>query len=168
MGGLWGDAIQCGYHGLTFDCAGSCVANPHDDRSVPRAARVPAYPVFEQHGVVWIWLGEASFADPGSVPDVPYLKGSDIHMMTHVKIPVDYRYDFLIDNLMDLSQAEYLHRGSFSSGVFDKVTIEVKGDGDRVRMRRILHDVPILPFFRAIYDPGRRWETGSYSISDRG
>ena len=153
-GRLVGDAIECGYHGLTFDCAGSCVANPHGDRSVPRAARVRAYPVLEQHGVVWIWMGDASLADPGSIPDVPYLKDSDLYKTTHVKVPADYRYDLLIDNLMDLSHAEYLHKGSFSSGVFDKVTIEVKEDGDRVRMRRILHDVPIPPFFRAIYDPG--------------
>ena len=99
-------------------------------------------------------MGDPTLADPASVPYVPYLRDSDGNRTTHVKIPADNRYDLLIDNLMDLSHAEYLHKGSFSSGVFDKVTIEVKGDGDCVRMRRILHDVHIPPFFRAIYGPG--------------
>ncbi len=153
-GRLVGDAVECGYHGLTFDCSGACIANPHGDHAIPRAARVRAYPVTERHGIVWIWMGQPELADPVAVPHVPYMKDSNAYKTTHVRISADYRYDLLIDNLMDLSHAEYLHKGSFSSGVFDKVTIEVKEDGDCVRMRRILHAVPIPPFFRAIYDPG--------------
>ena len=53
-GRLVGDAIECGYHGFAFDCSGACVANPHGDHSIPRAARVRVYPVIEQHGIVWI------------------------------------------------------------------------------------------------------------------
>lgn len=29
MGKLVGDAVECPYHGLVFDCSGACVANPH-------------------------------------------------------------------------------------------------------------------------------------------
>ena len=28
MGRIVGDFVECGYHGLTFDCTGSCVAAP--------------------------------------------------------------------------------------------------------------------------------------------
>jgi phenylpropionate dioxygenase-like ring-hydroxylating dioxygenase large terminal subunit len=33
-----GDHIRCGYHGLTFDAAGRCVANPFGKGDIPDAA----------------------------------------------------------------------------------------------------------------------------------
>src|SRR3546814_9348035 len=30
-GALVGDNVQCGYHGITFDCSGSCVSIPGQD-----------------------------------------------------------------------------------------------------------------------------------------
>ncbi|MDB5410396.1 MAG: uncharacterized protein JWL84_5308 [Rhodospirillales bacterium] len=36
---LVGDTLQCGYHGLRFDRAGTCVHNPHPGPT-PSAARV--------------------------------------------------------------------------------------------------------------------------------
>ena len=36
--------VECGYHGLTFDCAGQCVWAPGGGR-IPSAARVRPYPV---------------------------------------------------------------------------------------------------------------------------
>ena len=40
-GKLVGDAIQCGYHGLTFDAGGACIRNPHG--TAPKAACVKPY-----------------------------------------------------------------------------------------------------------------------------
>src|SRR5271166_5799016 len=34
-----GDAIRCGYHGLTFDATGTCIHNPFSDR-IPTGAQV--------------------------------------------------------------------------------------------------------------------------------
>ncbi len=33
MGRLKGDAIECGYHGMTFDCRGQCVRIPGQSKS---------------------------------------------------------------------------------------------------------------------------------------
>jgi phenylpropionate dioxygenase-like ring-hydroxylating dioxygenase large terminal subunit len=35
MGRLKGDEVECGYHGLTFDCSGACVRSPGADVLVP-------------------------------------------------------------------------------------------------------------------------------------
>ena len=40
-GKLIGDTVECGYHGLTFDCAGTCVAAPTQKSQIPRRAKAP-------------------------------------------------------------------------------------------------------------------------------
>src|SRR6185437_8268901 len=50
-GSLVGDTLQCGYHGLRFDSAGTCVHSPHPG-PIPAAARVKSYPLVERHGFV--------------------------------------------------------------------------------------------------------------------
>ena len=58
-GRLEGEAIECGYHGLRFDRTGACVLNPYNPGHVPPRAHVRTYPLHEQQGIVWIWMGEA-------------------------------------------------------------------------------------------------------------
>ena len=64
------DNVECGYHGLTFDCAGQCVWAPGGGR-IPSAAKVRPYPVHEKYGLVWIWMGNAAIADPEDIIDIP-------------------------------------------------------------------------------------------------
>ena len=49
-----GGGLRCGYHGMTFDSTGTCIAIPGQDR-IPPGARVHAYPIVESNGIVWIW-----------------------------------------------------------------------------------------------------------------
>ena len=39
LGTLKGDHIECGYHGLTYDCSGTCVRVPGQSRIPPAALR---------------------------------------------------------------------------------------------------------------------------------
>ena len=45
-GRIKGDTVECGYHGLTFDCAGQCVWAPGAGR-IPSASKVRPYPIHE-------------------------------------------------------------------------------------------------------------------------
>ena len=47
-GRLKGDAIECGYHGLTFDGLGKCVAAPTQPGQIPEGAVVRSYPVVDR------------------------------------------------------------------------------------------------------------------------
>ena len=50
IGRLRGDAVECGYHGLTFDCEGTCTHAPGMPRP-PASARVRSYPTAESMGM---------------------------------------------------------------------------------------------------------------------
>ena len=70
QGRIKDDTVECGYHGLTFDCAGRCVWAPGGGR-IPSAARVRPYPVHEKYGLVWVWMGNAAIADTDDIIDSP-------------------------------------------------------------------------------------------------
>lgn len=108
MGKLVGDVVECGYHGLQFDCSGACVSNPHGDGRIPAAARVRQFPAVDRHSLIWIWPGDAALADPALIPDYghltsPLLKTVGDHMIQNAN------YELVVDNLMDLSHVNYLH-----------------------------------------------------------
>ena len=155
-GTLVGDVVQCGYHGLRFDRAGSCVLNPHGDRKIPQGAGIASYPVVERHGMIWIWLGDGGRADPALIPDCFAFMGGPHtgFRTTHNYIHADYGADILIDNLMDLSHAEFLHEGSFSGGYAEDATMRAYDEGEDVRVDRFLRATQMPPFMAPLYDAG--------------
>ena len=52
MGKLKGDAIECGYHGMTYDCTGTCVRIP-GQAQIPSNAVVRTYPTHEHMARAW-------------------------------------------------------------------------------------------------------------------
>jgi len=69
-GTLKGDAIECGYHGLTFDGTGSCVAAPTQPGLIPRSAVVHSYPVVDRYRLLWVWMGDPDLADPSTIYEI--------------------------------------------------------------------------------------------------
>ena len=67
-----GGLLECRYHGLQFDGAGTCVFNPHGDQIPPRA-HVRSYPIVEKHRALWVWMGDPANADPGMIFPLPFL-----------------------------------------------------------------------------------------------
>ena len=115
--------LQCGYHGLVFDCAGSCVSIPGQEK-VPAKAKVRSYPIVEKDEFVWIWMGEPEKADPSKILDYPYhndhRKWPHKHDVYHVKA----NYMLLVDNLMDLTHLGYVHKSTI--GGSPKTHVEAK------------------------------------------
>ena len=51
--------LECAYHGLCFDTEGKCVKVPSQPgRPIPTRAKLRPYPIVEQDGLVWIWMGD--------------------------------------------------------------------------------------------------------------
>ena len=71
-GRLEGDQLRCMYHGLLFNTEGHCVEIPGQDR-IPPQAKVRTFPIVEKHQWIWIWVGDASLADPCQIPDTHWL-----------------------------------------------------------------------------------------------
>ncbi len=135
-----GDTVECPYHGLRFDLTGRCVLNPHGQGRIPGAARVAAYPVEERQGVVWLWPGDPTLADPAIIPDLLLVdRGDRTPISGHLTMPVDYR--LVLDNLMDLSHAAYLHAGTLSPSRAKREST-YDSDDRSVRVNTVMRDVP--------------------------
>ncbi len=72
LGRVDGDTIVSGYSGFAYDRTGLCVRVP-SQAQVPFGARVPAYPVLEEGGLIWVWLGEPSLAARRQPVATPWL-----------------------------------------------------------------------------------------------
>ena len=75
-GTLDGNTLRCGLCGFEYDPTGQCVRVPTQSR-VPIGATVRAYPVREEHGLVWVWFGQAGRAALHRTPDLPWLDSRD-------------------------------------------------------------------------------------------
>lgn len=72
LGRVEGDTIVSGYSGFVYDRTGACVRVP-SQAQVPYGARVPSYPVMEEGGLVWVWLGEPTLAERRQPVATPWL-----------------------------------------------------------------------------------------------
>jgi phenylpropionate dioxygenase-like ring-hydroxylating dioxygenase large terminal subunit len=114
-GHIIGETIRCTYHGARFDRTGRCIEVPGVAR-IPERLCVRSYPVVEQYGWVWIWMGEPESADATLVPrNAWYGDNNDPCWRSgwscFESMPVNYL--LISDNLMDVTHAEYIHPESF-------------------------------------------------------
>jgi phenylpropionate dioxygenase-like ring-hydroxylating dioxygenase large terminal subunit len=117
QGRLTGDAIICGYHGITFNSSGRCVHIPSQGK-IPDRMSVRGYPVQEVGGMVWIWMGPPGSGAPGPLPDISRAgiaaPGFRHDFNPLFRLPA--RYQLLIDNLMDLSHLSFVHAATVPDG----------------------------------------------------
>jgi phenylpropionate dioxygenase-like ring-hydroxylating dioxygenase large terminal subunit len=115
-GKLVGDAVECPYHGLQFDCSGQCIKNPHPGGRgpIPDRAQLNSYPLLEKWGALWIWMGQKT-PDPSLLPDCSWLDQRDRWREVRGLWPVNAHYELITDNLMDLTHLCYVHPGGLGS-----------------------------------------------------
>ena len=154
-GEIAGEYLACGYHGLKFDVNGHCVEVPGQDH-VPRGAKVQSYPVHEKWNVVWIWMGDPEKADASSIPDMYWLADPK-WTATPGYIHLNSNYQFLIDNLLDLTHVTYVHKNTIA-GDPREATVPTKTERieDGVRVGRWMLDF-VPP--RCLPRPATSWAT---------
>lgn len=130
MGHIDGDHVVCPYHGLRFAPDGSC-----DDKRVSQKGRqgpcLRTFPLVEQNNVLWIWMGDAALADPADIPDYGFLADEarpKFFDYTHVSA----NYELEIDNLLDLSHLDYVHKATIAQDISHVGKFEVQQEGNRV------------------------------------
>jgi vanillate O-demethylase monooxygenase subunit len=125
-----GDALVCGYHGLTFSPEGKCIRNPFADR-IPAGAEVTVFAARERDGIVWIWGGAPDEADEATIPDFSFVPDTPHSRTIHGHTLMHANYEYGTDNLLDLSHIEFVHRGTFAGqGVIFAGEHAVRLDGD--------------------------------------
>ena len=137
-GKLENGQVQCPFHGLEYDGNGKCTCIPANSRAskVPGNFRVPAYPVHEEHGWIWIWWGDA--ADKRSSAEKP---GDDVSILPYnakvstpestpayfpdldgsfytatVKDPWKTHYSRVLENQLDVVHLPFVHHNTIGRG----------------------------------------------------
>ena len=143
MGGVRGDRIECGYHGLQFDGGGTCVAVPGQTR-VPPGARVARYPLVERDRFVWIWMGDTDRMDSADIPDFHWLDHPDWRAEpSYLHIRCNHR--LLIDNLLDLSHLPFVHPTTLGEMGVAETPATTERSARGVRTTRWIVDRPPPP-----------------------
>jgi vanillate O-demethylase monooxygenase subunit len=120
-GGL---SIQCPYHGLRFNREGACVLNPHAS-VLPKAARVSSFAVREKDRLIWLWAGTAETADDSLIPDFAHVTSAPMDATIRGHLPTRCHYELLVDNILDLTHADFLHAGTLGSGAIARTRAKV-------------------------------------------
>lgn len=128
------DAIVCGYHGVTYDCAGNGVHVP-GQKSIPSWARVRSYPVVEKYKCVWIWMGDRNKADESLIPDFHWADNPGWGEKN--RLYVQCNYQLINDNLTDLSHLGYVHAANVgTTDLAEHGEVETKVHGNTVVVER--------------------------------
>ena len=158
-GTVEGDAIRCGYHGMLVGRDGACRSMPGQPH-ISRLKGVRGFPVVEKFGYVWVWAGEAERADTDRLPPLPWGPGSNWTFGGGVyRIPCNYQY--LIDNLMDLTHETYVHPDSIGQKEIDEAKPEVSVQDDEVFVKRWMLGIKPPPFWANMIntdEPCDRWQ----------
>jgi phenylpropionate dioxygenase-like ring-hydroxylating dioxygenase large terminal subunit len=166
MGEVEGDAIRCGYHGMAIGSDGACINVPGQAGIPPRAC-IRSYPATERYGWVWTWMGEPALADEALIPDFSKLVDPKYRAVGKTN-RVHASYQLLIDNLMDLSHAAFVHKSTIGTpGPSDTSTLKSHRTEYGVNVLRTVPNVPVPPTYvrsgvipaHAIID---RWQVIDY------
>jgi phenylpropionate dioxygenase-like ring-hydroxylating dioxygenase large terminal subunit len=152
MGKVVEQGIECGYHGLTFGTDGVCVRIPGQDR-IPDRARVRSFPLVEQDGFLWIWMGDAALADPATVVSYPWHNDTVNWPHKHTMYYIKAAAMLMVDNLMDLTHLGYVHGSTIGGNPMTHV--EAKMETVRTTMglkftRWMLNSIPPPTYVRAV------------------
>ncbi|HWA53518.1 MAG TPA: Rieske 2Fe-2S domain-containing protein [Solirubrobacterales bacterium] len=134
MGKVRGDSIQCPYHGWEWDRDGACTRVPSlpDQSQIPPRARIPAFPVREQWGLVWTALQEP-------LGEPPALAWFDPEQWTWghgepFELPVGF--GLMIENFRDVSHFAFVHQATLPGMAEVIEPLEPQRDGFEVVLRR--------------------------------
>jgi len=105
------NCIECPYHGWRYDGQGSCMHIPSlGEGAKPPRHTVRSYPVQEQDGYVWVYMGEdVPTSAPFKFPHVGEQRWSTFRMRTRFQTDVEA----CLENFLDCPHTAYVHKGWF-------------------------------------------------------
>jgi phenylpropionate dioxygenase-like ring-hydroxylating dioxygenase large terminal subunit len=143
-----GDALQCGYHGWTFDCSGACTRIPSQENYVPNGFKIRTYPVVEKWQWLWIWMGDPAQADASSIPDHGdlHLEDSDWEATVGGLEPLAGRFQLMSENVLDLTHVTFVHAATIGTAGIAAAPIEVEDRGRYLHSQRTVAEPKSTPF----------------------
>jgi vanillate O-demethylase monooxygenase subunit len=129
---------------MTFDRTGRCLRVP-GQRVVPPDARVRAYPVAENLGVVWVWPGDPARADRSKLFDLPQCHNPRWTTTHGDSLQIGASYLSVCDNLIDPSHVSFVHLSTIGSSASEDVPVRSEERGNTVVAWRWILDAPPVP-----------------------
>ena len=134
-GDVFNGCIGCPYHGWTYDASGALVTVPSEgpERFARPGLSVERFPVIEQDGLVWVYMGTPERArenDPFRFPHVGEAGWRSYMMLTRF----DGDVTDLVENFMDVPHTAFVH-----AGWFRKATNAKRAEATVERTRDAVH-----------------------------
>ena len=142
-----GDDIQCGYHGMTFNCSGACVRIPGQD-NVPSTAFVNTFAVVERHNIVFIWMGDPATADESKIFDLPEFSDPQWHAHQGDALHLQANYLNVAENLVDPAHVSFVHPTTLGNAASENVPVHVDTQSDVLVAWRWIRDAEPVGFFK--------------------
>ena len=146
LGRLNGNNVECGYHGTTFDCNGKCVRVPGQD-IIPRDAVVKSYPVVENMGTVWLWMGDPKAADQDKVYNLPEFHDSKWSIVFGDALHIKADYLSLAENLTDPSHVSFVHPTTLGTSSGQNAPVQNEKRDNTIVVWRWIMNVDPIPLF---------------------
>lgn len=149
MGQIEDGRVRCGYHGFLFDAQGHCVEIP-GQAQIPAKARVAAYPLREQDGMVWLWFAREPGGQPTCEPPRYAVHEDPRYRYRGCVFHYDAPWQLVYDNLLDLTHAGYVHTKTIGGNpkMHSSAPTEVREDGETVSVTRTFLASPPPQTFR--------------------
>jgi phenylpropionate dioxygenase-like ring-hydroxylating dioxygenase large terminal subunit len=111
-GKMRGDAVECPYHGWQFNGAGECIKIPSLGKdkcaNTPARSRIDAYPVREQYGLVFAFLGDLPEAERPPIMAIPEY-GQEGWYPNLLFNEYKANYERAVENTLDPAHNEFVH-----------------------------------------------------------
>ena len=110
------DCIVCPYHGWYYQPDGICVKIPSQSPAVtiPKSAKMTTYPVREQSGWIWLYLGDGEPPELTPLSNFPQLESSSLRSIKG-DFHWDANYERVLENGLDFAHAPFVHAGAFGN-----------------------------------------------------
>lgn len=148
MGAIENDHVVCGYHGLTFDCTGTCIDSPTQRGMTPRRAVVRSYPVVDRYRLLWIWMGDPDLANPDDIFEIENFDNPDWGYTDGGVLPIECNYLWVVDNLLDPSHVAWVHVSSFGGAGTDSAPLDMEKTDRGVIVSRWIFDQAPSPYYK--------------------
>jgi len=146
LGKLKGDTVECGYHGMTFDCSGRCVRIPGQDL-IPANAMVTAYPLEVKYGLVWVWMGDAEAADVKKIFHLEQYDAEGWRAVQGDTLRIECNYLSLCDNLLDPAHVTFVHTTTLGTPAGAAVPVNNEYGDNAITVWRWIRKAPAIPLF---------------------
>jgi len=148
MGAIENDNVVCGYHGLTFDCTGTCTDSPTQRGMTPRRAVVKSYPVVDRYRLLWIWMGDPDKANPDDIYQIENFDDPNWGYTDGGVLPIACNYLWVVDNLLDPSHVAWVHVSSFAGAGTDDAPLDMEKTEKGVIVSRWIYDQQASPYYK--------------------